>query len=225
MSFQDKTVLVVGGSSGLGRAAAGAFLDASAEVWIASRSEEKLSKAVDQIGGGDRLHAMVLDMTNKDQVDRLRSQFPQGLDHLVISASSAAHGAFTDLAVEEVEAMFASKFLGPYHVAQSLVSAIRPGGSITLFSGVLGRRPGRNVAGLAAVNAAVEGLTRALALELGPDIRVNCVSPGMVDTEAYSGMPEERRAIMLTETGASLPVGRTGTPDEVAAGVSMLAGN
>ncbi len=102
---------------------------------------------------------------------------------------------------------------------------MRPGGSITFFSGVLSRRPGRNAAGLAAVNAAVEGLTRALALELGPDIRVNCLSPGMVDTEAYAAMPEQRRAAMLAETGASLPVRRTGTPEEIADGVLALASN
>ncbi|MDJ0993337.1 MAG: SDR family oxidoreductase [Dinoroseobacter sp.] len=225
MSFKDKKVFVVGGSSGLGRAVAKAFLETSSEVWIASRSVKKLDDAVDRLGGGDRLHALTLDMTIPNHVEQLATAFPEGLDHLVISASQAAHGGFADLAVSEVEAMFASKFVGPYRVAQALLPAMRTGGSITFFSGVLSRRPARGVAGLAAVNAAVEGLTRALAVELGPEIRVNCLSPGMVSTEAYAAMPEERRAAMLAETGASLPVGRTGTPEEVADGVLMLAGN
>ncbi|MEM8555172.1 MAG: SDR family oxidoreductase [Pseudomonadota bacterium] len=225
MSFQGQKVLVVGGSSGLGRATAKAFLDAGAEVWIASRNAEKLDQAAQLLGAGDRLHRFTLDMTDPDQVARLPSEFPEGLNHLVISASQAAHGAFADLKVSAVEAMFASKFMGPYRTAQSLVRILRPGGSITFFSGVLSRRPGRNVAGLAAVNAAVEGLTRALALELGPNVRVNCLSPGMVGTEAYAAMPEGLRTSMLTETGASLPAGRTGTPEEIAEGVLMLAGN
>lgn len=225
MSLTGQKVLVVGGSSGLGRATAKAFLAAGAEVWIASRDAAKLNAATGLLGGGDRLHALTLDMTDAGQVERLPKALPERLDHIVISASQAAHGAFADLAPDKVEAMFVSKFLGPYRVAQALVTAVRPGGSITFFSGVLSRRPGRNVAGLAAVNAAVEGLTRALALELGPNIRVNCLSPGMVETEAYCAMPDERRSAMLAETGDSLPVGRTGTPEEVAQGVLMLAAN
>ena len=225
MSFEGERVLVVGGSSGLGRATAQAFLDAGAEVWIASRSVEKLGQAARILGDGARLHRLALDMTDSDQVARLPAQLSEGLDHLVISASQAAHGAFVELDASAVEAMFASKFMGPYRTAQALLPIMRPGGSITFFSGVLSRRPGRNAAGLAAVNAAVEGLTRALALELGPDIRVNCLSPGMVDTEAYAAMPEQRRAAMLVETGSSLPVRRTGTPEEIADGVLALASN
>lgn len=225
MKFAGHRVLVVGGSSGLGRASAAGFLQEGAEVWIASRSSEKLCNTVEELGNPERLHYLVFDMTAPEDVQKLPTQFPNGLDHLVISASKAAHGAFAELPVAEVEAMFASKFMGPYRTARALLAVLRPGGSITLFSGVLSRRPGRNVAGLASVNAAVEGLTRALALELGPDLRVNCVSPGMVETEAYAAMPEDRRARMLTQTGASLPVRRTGTATEVAAAVLMLAEN
>ncbi|MEM6891153.1 MAG: SDR family oxidoreductase [Pseudomonadota bacterium] len=225
MSFEDHSVLVVGGSSGLGRATAEAFLEAGAQVWIASRNARKLEAAKHLLSGDDRLHSLTLDMTDADQVARLADQLPNRLNHLVISGSQAAHGAFAELNFGSVEAMFASKFLGPYRVAQALLPVMQSGGSITFFSGVLSRRPGRNIAALAAVNAAVEGLTRALALELGPDIRVNCLSPGMVGTEAYAAMPEEQRATMLAETGASLPVGRTGAPEEVADGVLMLAAN
>ena len=119
MSFKGHKVLVVGGSSGLGRATAEAFLDAGAEVWIASRDTEKLEAAKRLLGGGDRLHAVTLDMTDADQVARLPESFPDGLDHLVISASQAAHGSFAVLDVSAVEAMFASKFIGPYRVARA----------------------------------------------------------------------------------------------------------
>lgn len=225
MAFHEQKALVVGGSSGLGRATAAAFLAAGSEVWIASRNAEKLDAARRRLGESDRLHSITLDMTADGDVDHLASRFPHGLDHLVITASQAAHGTFAELDVARVEAMFASKFMGPYRVAKALLPVLREDGSITFFSGVLSRRPGRNVAGLAAVNAAVEGLTRALAIELGPKLRVNCISPGMVGTEAYAAMPEDRRAAMLAQTGASLPVGRTGTPEEVAPAVLMLAGN
>ena len=88
-----------------------------------------------------------------------------------------------------------------------------------LFSGVLSRRPGINCSGLGAVNGAIEALTRTLALELGPDIRVNCLSPSMVRSEAYDALDEERREAMYENTGQSLPVGRVGMPSEIAQAV------
>ena len=92
-----------------------------------------------------------------------------------------------------------------------------------LFSGVLSRRPGENCSGLGAVNGAIEALTRALALELGPDIRVNCMSPGMVRSEAYEALDEESREAMYQSTGESLPVGRVGLPSEIGAGSYITA--
>ena len=110
-------------------------------------------------------------------------------------------------------------------MAKAALPALRDGGSVTLFSSVLSRRPGRNTVGLGAVNAAVEGLARGLALELRPRLRVNCVSPGMVRTEAYTGMDGAARERMYEATGASLPLGRVGEPEEVAAAALMVMAN
>lgn len=82
-----------------------------------------------------------------------------------------------------------------------------------------------NCTGLGAVNSAVEGLTRGLALELGPKTRVNCCSPGMVSTEAYAGVDDDARERMYKSTGDSLPVGRIGLPEELADAVLYLMGN
>ena len=90
---------------------------------------------------------------------------------------------------------------------------------------MLSRRPGLNCSGLGAVNSAVEGLTRGLALELGPQIRVNCISPGMVRTDIYAGMPDADREAMFRSTGESLPLGRVGEPSEIANAVFFAATN
>ena len=82
-----------------------------------------------------------------------------------------------------------------------------------------------NSSGLAGVNAAVEGLTRSLALELGPKVRVNCISPSMIRTEMFGGMPDEMRKEMYEATGASLPVKRVGYPHEIAASVMYVIKN
>ncbi len=226
MSLERQRALVVGGSSGIGLATAALMLRQGAEIWISGRSTEKLRVAQSRLGAGNRLTALPFDMTDEAAVERAIAELPEdGVDHLVITASQAVHGAFDTLAVDDAEAMFAAKFWGPYRVAKTALRNLRDGGSITFFSGVLSRRPGLNCTALGAVNAAVEGLTRGLALELGPRLRVNCVSPGMVRTEAYSRMPEEKRGEMYEETGVSLPVGRVGEPEEIAEAVLFAATN
>lgn len=215
-SLEAKTILVLGGATGIGRATAGMAARLGAHVVLASRSRDKLAKAAEAIGGGTEVFPV--DMTDEPAVKTWAAELPD-IDYLVISASSAAHGAFATAETGPLRQMFEAKFFGPYVAAREVLPKIRPGGAIMLFSGVLSRRPGENCAGLGAVNGAVEALTRALALELGPDIRVNCMSPGMVRSEAYDGVPEDAREAMYENTGASLPAGRVGLPEEIAQAV------
>ena len=214
MSLTGKTVLVVGGATGLGRATAELALQGGARVILSSRSEDKLAKAAAEMGQGAEYRPV--DMTDEMGVTAWAAALPE-IDYLVISASSAAHGPFATAAMAPLRAMFDAKFFGPYLTAREVLPKIRPGGAIVLFSGVLSRKPGENCAGLGAGNGAVEALTRAMALELGPVVRVNCISPGMVRTEAYDKVPEDKRQAMYESTGASLPVGRVGHPDEIGA--------
>ena len=221
-ALSGKTVLIVGGGSGIGRAVAELVVASGGSAILASRSRDKLAAAAAEIGGGTTYASV--DMTDEAAVKAWAAE--QGpIDHLVISASSAVHGPFAVLETAPLRAMFDAKFFGPYVVARELLPKIRKGGSITFFSGVLSRRPGMNCSGLGAVNGAVEALTHGLALELGPDIRVNCCSPGMVRSEAYAALPDDKREAMYESTGASLPAGRVGTTAEVAAAVAHLMTN
>ncbi len=221
-SLADRSVVVVGGGSGIGKAIARASIDSGAEVAIASRNVDKLAAAAADIGG--KISYAGVDMTDTAAVESWAAQLP-AVDHLVISASSAAHGPFAELPMESLRTMFDAKFFGPYSVARAVLPKIRTGGSITFFSGVLSRRPGENCSGLGAVNGAVESLAMALALELGPAIRVNCCSPGMVRSEAYAALPEAAREEMYAATGESLPVGRVGETDEIAHAVLFMMTN
>jgi len=212
-TLEEKTILVVGGASGIGRSVAEMAAHQGAKVILASRNASRLARAVEEIGNG-AAHTEV-DMTNEVAVKAWAADLPE-IDYLIISASSAAHGPFVTAETGPLRTMFDAKFFGPYVTAREVLPRIRSGGSIMLFSGVLSRRPGENCAGLGAVNGAVEALTRAMALELGPNVRVNCMSPGMVRSEAYSSMPEDAREAMYQSTGDSLPVGRVGVPSEIA---------
>lgn len=221
-SIEGKTIAVVGGASGIGRATAELAASLGASVIMSSRNESKLRAAAEQIDGEVRWSA--LDMTDEQSVAKWKDSLPE-IDYLVISASSAAHGPFATAEMAPLRAMFDAKFFGPYLTARDALPKKKPGGAIMLFSGVLSRRPGENCAGLGAVNGAVEALTRTMALELGPDIRVNCMSPGMVRSEAYDAVPEEAREAMYRDTGASLPVGRVGMPSEIAQAVLASLSN
>ena len=101
---------------------------------------------------------------------------------------------------------------------------MRPGGSITFFAGIWSQRPVPRASVVAAINSAIEGLGRALAVELAP-IRVNTVSPGMVDTPLYSGMAPDKKAAMFKEVAASIPAKRIGRPEEIAETVLYLMSN
>jgi len=220
--FENTHSIVVGGGSGIGKAIASAIVKAGGKVTITSRSAEKLDAAAQEIKGD--IHTAPVDMTNANAVKEWAKNLGS-VDHLVISASNAVHGPFEKTDVETIRPMFDAKFFGPYTVAHAVLTHMNDNGSITFFSGILSRRPGMNCSGLGAVNSAVEGLTRGLALELGPKIRVNCMSPGMVRSEAYEKLPEDAREEMYRSTGESLPVGRVGTVDEIAHAVLMLMTN
>ncbi|MEO1193875.1 MAG: SDR family oxidoreductase [Pseudomonadota bacterium] len=220
--FDGQLAVVVGGGSGIGRAMVERLVGLGGAAIIASRSADKLARVAEEIGPA--VTARPLDMTDTGAVEAWAEALPE-VDHLVISASSAAHGPFRDLPMEDLRGMFEAKFFGPYQVAKAVLPKLRAGGSLTFFSGVLSRRPGANCSGLGAVNGAVESLTYALALELGPDLRVNCVSPGMVRSEAYAGLPEAAREAMYRDTGASLPLGRVGSVADLAEAVTFLMAN
>ncbi|NOD97235.1 SDR family oxidoreductase [Ruegeria sp. HKCCD6228] len=215
-ALKGKHIVIVGGSSGMGKATAKMATALGAKITIASRSAAKLHAAADEIGGGVQIAQV--DTTDETGV-RSWAGVLGPVDHLVISASSAAHGAFADLPTDDLRAMFEAKFIGPYLAAREVLPVLVKGGSITFFSGVLSRRPSAGATGLGAENAAVEALAKGLALELSGRARVNCISPGMVATEAYAAMSEEAREGMYAQVGGSLPVGRVGEAEDIAQAV------
>lgn len=221
-SLSGQHVVVVGGGSGIGLQTVKLVRQLGARVTIASRSQKKLEAAAELIGDG--VDIAPVDFTDEERVKRWALDLGN-VDHLIITASSSAHGAFSDAPTQAIRDMFSAKFFGPYVVAREVLPNIAPGGSITLFSGVLSRRPAVGASGLGAVNSAVEGLVRGLALELGSVVRVNGISPGMVKTEAYSNLSDDARDAMFQQIGNSLPIGRVGEPEEIANVVSMVIQN
>ncbi len=208
MQLAGKKVVIVGGSSGIGLSTAELAKREGADVIIASRSAAKLDPVA------ERLNAIAIpaDVTDDKSVANLfRSSGP--VDHVVVTAAQLKTGPFKSVPLEDVKSTMEGKFWGAWRVARA--AEFRSGGSLTLVSGFLSIRPRPNSAIVSAANAAIESLSRALALELAP-LRVNCVSPGIIDTPIRAAMPEEARMEMLARTAASLPVGRVGLGEDVA---------
>jgi NAD(P)-dependent dehydrogenase (short-subunit alcohol dehydrogenase family) len=208
MMLAGKKVVVVGGSSGIGLSTAELAKREGAEVIIASRNAERLNAVAGNMGA----KAIAADVTSDKSVEDLfRACGP--VDHVVVTAAQLRSGPFKTVAMEDVRATMEGKFWGAWRVARS--ADIRPGGSLTLVSGFLSIRPRPNSAIVGAANGAIESLARSLALELAP-VRVNCVSPGIIDTPIRAAMPEAARRDMLAKTAASLPVGRVGVGEDIA---------
>jgi NAD(P)-dependent dehydrogenase (short-subunit alcohol dehydrogenase family) len=208
MLLAGKTVVVVGGSSGIGLATAEIAKREGAEVVIASRNPERLKTAADKIAA----KAIPTDVTNDESVAALFRECGS-VDHVVVTAAQLRSGPFKTVSMDDVRSTMEGKFWGAWRVARE--ANIRPGGSLTLVSGFLSMRPRPAAAIVGAANGALESLTRSLALELAP-VRVNCVSPGIIDTPIRAAMPDAARQEMLAKVAAGLPVGRVGIADDIA---------
>jgi NAD(P)-dependent dehydrogenase (short-subunit alcohol dehydrogenase family) len=217
MLLAGKKIVVVGGSSGIGLSTAEMAKREGADVIVSSRNVQRLDKVAEKLNA----IAIPADVTNDESVVNLfRACGP--VDHVVVTPAQIRTGPFKSVAMGDVRATMESKFWGEWRVARS--AEIRPGGSLTLVSGFLSVRPRPNSAIVSAANGALESLSRALALELAP-VRVNAVSPGVIDTPIRAAMPEEARRDMLARTAAVLPVGRVGLGEDIARQIVSCRGN
>lgn len=206
-----------------------------ATVVIASRSSRKLETAKREIeelerkaGAPEaRLEALVetgvLDATDEEAVEGFfRSLGP--FDHLATPGSETVLGSLRELAPSDARRAFDVKYWPQYLAAKHGAPQMRDGGSITFMAGSFSQRPQPMGTVQASVNAAIEGLGRALAVELGP-IRVNTVSPGMVDTPMWSDLPGEEREGMYAAAAERLPAGRIASSEEVGDAIVFLMAN
>ncbi|MGA1804220.1 SDR family oxidoreductase [Rhizobium sp. HT1-10] len=201
VDFKDARVLVVGASGGIGGATADAFEAAGARVERPARD--------------------VLDITNDLSVETFfAAQEP--FDHVVVAAARTTTGSVASVNLADAQVSMNNKFFGAYRVARA--ARLHDGGSITFVSGFLSQRPSASSVLQGAINAALQALARGLALERAP-IRVNAVSPGLIDTPLHAKMTEEDRQTMFSRVASRLPVQRIGQAKDVAQAILFVAAN
>ncbi|MGO6986369.1 SDR family oxidoreductase [Rhizobium leguminosarum] len=210
LDLRGQRVVVFGGSSGIGFATAQMASAAGAEVTIASRNRARLERAARQLVSA---RTAELDLRESSAVFSFFEGRP-AFNHVIVTAAELQTGPLRTMSLDTAFQAFDSKFWGAVHVAHA--ANIEPSGSLTFVSGLLGIRPSGNATILSAINAAVEALARALATEMAP-IRVNCVSPGRIDSPWWDFLSIEDKERLLDRTAAILPVRRIGRPEEIGA--------
>jgi NAD(P)-dependent dehydrogenase (short-subunit alcohol dehydrogenase family) len=221
--------LVTGASSGIGRATA---LHLAANGWhvaAVARNTERLAELV--AGSDGRIVAIEVDLASAHgphEVAERSAAALGGIDALVNAAGIIDSGAIGDVDVERFDAVMHLNVSAVYALTRAVMPSLRAStrpGAIVNISSVAGLRPFPNLAAYCVSKAALDQLTRCLAIELAPEkIRVNAVNPGVVVTELHrrGGMSDEAYSAFLERGRSTHPLGRVGTPEEVAGLVAWL---
>jgi NAD(P)-dependent dehydrogenase (short-subunit alcohol dehydrogenase family) len=213
--------LVVGGTSGIGLATARQLRERGATVHIVGRSKERL----DAIALSDpELVGHQADGADRDAIAAVAETIGT-IDWLVVTLSGAeGAGPIATLDLDTLRHAFDAKFWAHVTTIQAVLPRLAPTGSITLVSAISARASLPGTAGLAAINGAIESMVKPLAVELAP-VRVNAVSPGLVDTPWWDGMPEDARREYFAQSAAALPARHVATAADIAEVVAVAAAN
>lgn len=224
----SKTVLITGASRGIGRATAIAFAKAGWRVGIGFHRSETEAKAleVELTATGADVLALQADVADREQVFAMVRQAQQHfgfIDALICNAGIARQQLFSDVTEEDWRHMMGVTLDGAFHCVQAVLPDMihQKAGCILLVSSIWGMVGASCEVAYSTAKAGLIGMTKALAKELGPShIRVNCVAPGVIDTDMNALLNETT----LEELAEETPLGRIGTPDDIARSLLFLAG-
>ena len=218
--LDNQNVVIIGGTSGIGLAAALQAQAEGASVWAASRSEDKVAQCTKAYDG------IKFSSVDTHDVDGLKSLFESvgSIHHLVGAATGANRtmAPFMDQTDEQFREAF-NKFWGYTNVVRQGVPNMAEDGSITLVSGSPARKCNPGMSSVSCTGNAVEGFTRAIATEIKPR-RINAVSPGLISTGMFDHFGEKKDET-LAAMGKNIPLGRVGTADEVAQAILLCMTN
>lgn len=215
------TAVVIGGTSGIGLAAARQFAARGVSTHVVGRNPQRLEAA--RTAAPD-LHPHRADGTSRPEMAALFESIGN-VDWLVLSLSGGSGaGPLAALDADVLRGAFEAKFFAHLAGVQAALPHLAADGSITFISAGSARAGIPGTAGLAAVNGAIEAMVRPLAVELAP-VRVNAVSPGLVDTPWWDAMPSDARDAYFAQAEKTLPARRVATADDVAEAVVFVASN
>ncbi len=216
-----QTVVVIGGTAGIGLATAQLARSLGAEVVITGRDPDRLAEAAKEV---DARGAAAFDATDPARLVEFFQGLPGPVDHVLVSGGGPYYAALADMDFAEASRDIERHLFVPIRVAQQAVERVRPGGSLLFISGTGGRRRGAGLSLIGAMSAALPALTANLAVEIAP-VRVNLIAPGFVDTPLSARLLGDDLDQRREELRSSLPIRRVVGPDDVASLAVHLMSN
>jgi NAD(P)-dependent dehydrogenase (short-subunit alcohol dehydrogenase family) len=211
-TLAGQTVVVLGGSAGMGLETARAARAQGADVVVTGRNADRLRQVADELGA----ETAAFDVTDFDRVARFFAELARPIDHVLLTGPGPYYGPLADFDFEAADRDVRTHVLLPVLVARSAVGRVRPGGTLLFIGGTGGRHVGRGLALIGALTAAMPALTKNLALEIAP-IRVNLIAAGFVDTPLSASLLGDGLDARREQLRSTLPIGRVVGPQDIAA--------
>jgi NAD(P)-dependent dehydrogenase (short-subunit alcohol dehydrogenase family) len=208
-----QTVVVIGGSAGIGLETARRARAEGANVVITGRNLDRLTQAAQDVGAQ---RTAAFDANDKAALQGFFSELPAPIDHVMVTAGGPRYGPLLQMDSAQVRDAVSEHLVLALEVARNAVGKMRPGGTLLLVGGTGGRRVGHGLGIVSAATAALPPFTAALALEVAP-VRVNLIAAGFVDTPLSASLLGDRLEERRNELRATLPIGRVVGPADVAA--------
>ena len=208
-----QTVVVIGGSSGIGLETARLARAEGADVVITGRNPERLQQAALELNA---LSSVAFDATDFDRLKRFFDELPAPVNHVLVTGPGPHYAPLAELDVEEARRDVEAHLLLPIQVARHAASKVRPGGTLLFIGGIGSRRTAVGLALISALTAASPAMTKNLALELAP-IRVNLIAAGFVDTPLSAAILGDKLEARREQLRTTLPIRRVVSPVDIAA--------
>jgi NAD(P)-dependent dehydrogenase (short-subunit alcohol dehydrogenase family) len=212
-SLRDQTVVVMGGSAGIGLETARFAHAEGADVILTARNPERLQQAADDIGA---LGTAAFDAADPDALAGFFENLTDPVDHVMVTAGRPYYGPLAEMDFAAARRSLDDHYWLALHLARLAVGRVRPGGTLLFMSGTGGRRIGVGYSIISSATAAMPALIASLAVEIAP-IRVNLIAPGFVDTPLSASLLGDQLEERREQLRATLPIGRVVGPQDVAA--------
>jgi NAD(P)-dependent dehydrogenase (short-subunit alcohol dehydrogenase family) len=213
LELLGQTVVVIGGSAGIGFETARRARAEGAKLILIGRNPERLQRAASEL---EAVNTAAFDATDPERLERFFRDLPAVIDHVMVTAGRPYYGRLVDMDVEQARRALDTYLLLVLQVARNAAPKMRPGGTLLFMGGTGGRRPGIGLGIASTVTAALPALTANLALELAP-VRVNLIAAGFVDTPLSASLLGDDLENRRNQLRATLPIRRVVGPADVAA--------
>ena len=210
-ALRGQTLVVIGGSAGIGLETARLARDDGAELIITARNPERLERVGRELGAS----VAAFDASDFDRLERFLDELSNPIDHVLLTGSGPYYAPLAEFDIDEARRDVDTHLMLPILIARQASGKVRPGGTLLFLSGTGGRRTATGLTLISALTAALPALTRNLALEIAP-IRVNLIAAGFVDTPLSASLLGDQLDARREQLRTTLPIGRVVGPADIA---------